>query len=208
MAYELFFSWPRPKTKGVFVEFGAEDGVKVSNTLFFEKYLGWTGLLIEPSTSCCEKLRRYRSAAVSEHGVCTDDSVFKEVFSCNGQAQKTPATCRELGPLLAQHDITHVNFLSIDCEGCELVALKTLPLAAPLDLGRGAAGTQNKDNPAADVDVIVMEWRPEDGDARKEYLQQFGFESARVPFYEVGRVGRVTDEFFWHTGRVAPFSGK
>ena len=33
---------------GVFVEAGAVDGVTNSNTLFFERYLGWSGLLVEP----------------------------------------------------------------------------------------------------------------------------------------------------------------
>jgi hypothetical protein len=33
--------------KGVFVEFGARNGVSESNTYAFEKYMGWTGLLFE-----------------------------------------------------------------------------------------------------------------------------------------------------------------
>jgi FkbM family methyltransferase len=33
---------------GVYLEMGAMNGIDYSNTLFFEKYLGWTGILIEP----------------------------------------------------------------------------------------------------------------------------------------------------------------
>lgn len=34
----------------VYLEMGAMAGIKYSNTYFFEKYLNWTGILIEPST--------------------------------------------------------------------------------------------------------------------------------------------------------------
>jgi FkbM family methyltransferase len=34
---------------GYFVELGANDGVTQSNSLYFEKYRGWRGLLVEPA---------------------------------------------------------------------------------------------------------------------------------------------------------------
>ena len=43
-AHEQFFKGQ----KGFFVEIGAADGEKCSNTYFFEKILGWNGLCIEP----------------------------------------------------------------------------------------------------------------------------------------------------------------
>ena len=36
------------QTKGVFIEAGAYNGEEYSNTLYFEKELDWTGLLVEP----------------------------------------------------------------------------------------------------------------------------------------------------------------
>jgi len=33
---------------GYFVELGANDGVNQSNTLYFEHFRGWRGVLIEP----------------------------------------------------------------------------------------------------------------------------------------------------------------
>lgn len=44
------------KREGVFVEVGALDGVGASNTFFFEKERGWTGLLIEPNPIEYKKL--------------------------------------------------------------------------------------------------------------------------------------------------------
>ena len=34
--------------KGFFVELGANDGIKQSNTFYFEKNLNWRGILVEP----------------------------------------------------------------------------------------------------------------------------------------------------------------
>jgi len=34
---------------GIFIEAGANDGISQSNTYLFEKYFGWTGLLVEPN---------------------------------------------------------------------------------------------------------------------------------------------------------------
>ena len=35
--------------KGFFIEAGAYDGADISNTFYFEKVLGWTGILVEPN---------------------------------------------------------------------------------------------------------------------------------------------------------------
>ena len=45
---------------GTFVEFGAYDGVNISNSYFFEKELGWNGICAEPMPEHFEKLKRNR----------------------------------------------------------------------------------------------------------------------------------------------------
>ena len=45
---EPLFAHVKPGT-GFFVESGARDGEAQSNTLYYEKNKGWTGLLVEPS---------------------------------------------------------------------------------------------------------------------------------------------------------------
>jgi len=51
---------------GVFVEAGSNDGVKQSNTYYFEKIRGWTGLLIEPVPSLAAECRKNRRGPVVE----------------------------------------------------------------------------------------------------------------------------------------------
>lgn len=46
---------------GYFVELGANDGVSQSNTLYFERYRGWRGLLVEPAPHNYLKCRANRS---------------------------------------------------------------------------------------------------------------------------------------------------
>jgi FkbM family methyltransferase len=46
---------------GYFVELGANDGRFQSNTLHYEQYRGWRGVLVEPSTELCRRCRHNRS---------------------------------------------------------------------------------------------------------------------------------------------------
>lgn len=56
--YENFFF---NKTSGIFVEIGAYDGISYSNTYFFEKYLSWSGICIEPLKREFAKLQKNRN---------------------------------------------------------------------------------------------------------------------------------------------------
>ena len=46
---------------GYFIEIGANNGVNQSNTLYFEKFRGWRGLLIEPHPKLFSQLQKNRS---------------------------------------------------------------------------------------------------------------------------------------------------
>ena len=48
--------------KGFFVELGANDGIKQSNTFYFEKNFNWNGILIEPIKVKYEKCLKFRSS--------------------------------------------------------------------------------------------------------------------------------------------------
>jgi len=51
---------------GFFVEAGANDGYDQSNTYYFEKLRGWSGLLIEPVPALAAECRRNRRGPVIE----------------------------------------------------------------------------------------------------------------------------------------------
>jgi hypothetical protein len=65
-------SWKRD---GYFVEFGATDGIQLSNTYLLEKDFGWKGILAEPATVWHQQLLRNRSASIDL------DCVWKETGS-------------------------------------------------------------------------------------------------------------------------------
>jgi FkbM family methyltransferase len=52
------------KSGGFFVEFGATDGLNLSNTYMLEKNFGWKGILAEPARSWHASLRKNRSAEI------------------------------------------------------------------------------------------------------------------------------------------------
>jgi FkbM family methyltransferase len=58
---------------GVFVEAGANDGVVQSNTYYFEKLRGWTGLLIEPVPALAAECRKNRRGPVVEAALVAID---------------------------------------------------------------------------------------------------------------------------------------
>lgn len=57
--YENYFKDDETQN-GFFIELGAMDGVTYSNTLFFERTLGWTGILIEPQVEMYNVLVKNR----------------------------------------------------------------------------------------------------------------------------------------------------
>ncbi|MGD1804965.1 FkbM family methyltransferase [Dapis sp. BLCC M126] len=52
---------------GFFIEAGANDGISQSNTLYFEKYKNWQGILVEAIPELAEKCRINRSKSVVEN---------------------------------------------------------------------------------------------------------------------------------------------
>lgn len=145
------------KNKGVFVEVGAGDGIKFSNSFFFERSRNWSGLCIEPRASEFQKLITNRTCKCEN--ICISNSGKPEKFAEftgnwlpmlsgiertfydphkikveEGLSQSHhhhTKTVYEipsitLQALLDKYGMVHVDYCSIDTEGCELEVLQTI----------------------------------------------------------------------------------
>jgi len=134
------------KTGGFFVEFGATDGVGLSNTHLLEKEFGWSGILAEPAHCWHSDLRNNRSATIETHCVWKDSEstlVFNEVDVAelstiqtysNTDSHKTErkngksyeVKTISLNDLLSKHNAPRdIDYLSIDTEGSEFEILSS-----------------------------------------------------------------------------------
>ena len=125
---------------GVFVETGAHDGVVDSTTFFFEKCLGWAGVLIEPHPVVWPQLLRAprgrsvkRQAAICErNGTTTIEArawTGAKTSLANG-APELSVPCAPLWQLLDGVSLVRrtarVDLLSLDVEGSEPIAAASL----------------------------------------------------------------------------------
>lgn len=135
------------KESGYFLDFGAFDGVTISNTYMLEVVHGWSGICVEPNPSFFPTLCRNRTAIaincalfkesrkklsfVDAHGL----SGFEFAADNDSMAERRAAATKRkifvdtLNPteLLDRFDApTFIEYLSLDVEGCELDILRAL----------------------------------------------------------------------------------
>ena len=130
---------------GFFVEFGAADGVALSNSHILEKHFGWNGILCEPSTGWHEALKKNRSCTIDTrcvYSVSGEKISFSENYlgelsaitafaepNAKGVLKRTTSSYEvetvSLLDLLRSHDAPKfIEFLSIDTEGSEFEILE------------------------------------------------------------------------------------
>lgn len=83
--WESFFS---DKKNGFFVEVGADDGLRHSNSAFFEKHLDWKGICVEPRPSIFEKLCANRDCFCENVAISNEmqtEIKFLEIFGYGRQ---------------------------------------------------------------------------------------------------------------------------
>ena len=124
------------KKNGVFIEFGATNGIDLSNTYFLEKHLNWTGILVEPVNSYFEQLKKNRPNSICLNKVVFSESNKTKTFYVNNELsisglKKTndskPIITRtiSLNEIFKSNNLKHIDYLSIDTEGSEFSILKS-----------------------------------------------------------------------------------
>jgi FkbM family methyltransferase len=132
------------KNEGFFVEFGATNGMELSNTYLLEKEFGWSGILAEPATCWHEELRKNRNAIIETNCVWVDSKSilnFTQVatpelstisnyskndmhLGRNKNAESYQVKTISLNDLLLKHNAPKsIDYLSIDTEGSEFEIL-------------------------------------------------------------------------------------
>ena len=116
-------------SSGVFVDIGAGDGRRGSNSLYFENR-GWTGLCVDPDprnhAALAGRHCAVRICAVSTRPGRRTFSMYDVKPSWSGLGDRgtgyttIPVDCRTLDDLLTEVTIDRIDLLSIDVEGDEL----------------------------------------------------------------------------------------
>ena len=143
----------KEKREGFFVEFGACDGVTLSNTLLLENGYGWTGILAEPNPHWSVGLKSNGRCRISKKCIAAEsghsapfahipampelsriaDIVPDDIHERNGNRGQTDQIHVEtlsLLDLLRENDAPEmIDYLSIDTEGSEYEILKTFDFA-------------------------------------------------------------------------------
>lgn len=150
----LFENHFKDKKKGFFLEIGADDGIDKSNTKFYEE-LGWNGMCIEASPKRFKLLEKNRTCVCENYAVSDrigevefmdiagwgkglsgivekydgrhKDRIQQELRHPQNKGSETVTVKTELlSNLLDKHNITEINFCTIDTEGGEYEILKTI----------------------------------------------------------------------------------
>jgi FkbM family methyltransferase len=143
------------QASGVFVDIGAYDGITFSNTAYFERSLGWSGILVEPNPDAWKKAHASRQSTVINCGVGENDATLEfiqcgpgaEMLSCFREftshehlarietmrqaegltTQAIMVPLRAITSILEEHAVKAIDFLSIDVEGAEFRILEIFP---------------------------------------------------------------------------------
>lgn len=131
----------RYKKNGFFVECGALDGETRSNSLYFERYLNWTGLLIEADPlNFALMLTKNRHAWLSP--TCLSKNPYPEIVSFEQHSNlgrisplapgserpnHVDVQCFPLYSYMLALNVTNIDYFSLDVEGDELEVLKAIP---------------------------------------------------------------------------------
>lgn len=139
----LALSYVGTDKPGYFVEFGATNGLDLSNTYMLEKNFGWKGILCEPAKIWHKELFSNRESIIDTRCVfnstgeqmdfseatishmSTIEDFVKSDFYTRKITERYKVETVTLGDLLTEHKSPHyIDFISIDTEGSEYLILR------------------------------------------------------------------------------------
>lgn len=148
----LAYTYFKGKKDGFFIDIGAYDGVFISNTYLFEQ-LGWKGICVEADPDRFELLKNNRKCDCYNFAIHSKTGNKLNFITSNANAlnvleeqasnkhierMKADGNQKELktievdsitfDDLMSKNypNIKHIDFLSIDIEGGELIVLETI----------------------------------------------------------------------------------
>jgi Methyltransferase FkbM domain len=137
----------RGKRNGFFVEFGATDGVNLSNTYVLESRLQWKGILAEPARCWHDSLKRNRAAAIDDRCVWSKSGESLAFFEAATKELSTVSEFRNRDYVKGERDVgltydvqtvslndllighgapAAIDYMSVDTEGSEFIILSSL----------------------------------------------------------------------------------
>ena len=140
---------------GVYMDIGAYDGVDINNTLYFEKTHNWTGVNVEPMKESFDQLVINRPHSINLNcAVCNSDgeteffnntghtkllSGIKSTFDARhfqrlvienflymSNTEIITVPTKRMETICDEHNILHINYLSIDVEGAEFEVISSI----------------------------------------------------------------------------------
>jgi FkbM family methyltransferase len=140
---------------GTFIEAGANDGLKQSNTYWLERFRGWRGLLVEATPRLAKECRRNRPNATVVNAALVADNSQDVITVTDGDLMgyitghfhrigheelhrqqaaeyqnitlhEVQAPARTLSRVLDETCLPDIDFMSIDVEGYELDVFRGL----------------------------------------------------------------------------------
>ncbi|WP_170759415.1 FkbM family methyltransferase [Ruegeria lacuscaerulensis] len=196
---------------GFFVDLACADGVYINNTYFLEKWLGWDGLLFEPNPGFWPNINNERRARLIKKAVTDQAGQILPFRIDNGMlggivAEDMDNNSTVRSEELKEAEIVNVetttltdelnacdaplviDFLSLDIEGAELLAVKGL------DLEKYNIRCATIERPTQELDIL---------------LDAHGYRQARHLMYDVIHVHEdYWNEINWKPNGIFSFTPK
>lgn len=142
----------KDKDNGVFAEIGCIDGLRFSNTLYFEEK-GWTGVCVEAHKGYIDMLRKNRPRSIVVHAAVSETNQDSATFFANSRGslstldpgmenefkttygkyftgfESQTVPMKTLQTIFGENGIENIDILSLDIEGFEVEAVKGLDLS-------------------------------------------------------------------------------